>query len=147
MREPLQDGAKWYCGGMEWGSFGKEMETLCGRMSWRPDVIVGVVRGGVIPAVVFSNKCGTRKFYVIKVSHVGEGRRIKREFAPDVSGKKVLLVEDMIKTGKSLAAAKEYLEGKGAEVKTACLYTMPHSVIRPDFSLREVREEVQFPWE
>lgn len=132
---------------MDWAEFGKEVDALTERIEWRPDVVVAVVRGGLIPATVFANRFNVRKVYVIKVSHVGDGRKIKREFAPEVAGKKVLLVEDMINTGKSLAAAKEYLEGKGAEVKTACLYTTPVSVMQPDYSIRQVPEAVEFPWE
>lgn len=132
---------------MNWGEFGREMDALVERVDWRPDCIVAVVRGGVIPAAVFANKFNIRKLYIIKVSHVGEERKIKREFTPPVFEKKVLLVEDSLNSGKSLAAAKAYLEGKGAEVRTACLYTSPRAVIKPDFVLREFAEAPEFPWE
>jgi hypoxanthine phosphoribosyltransferase len=65
----------------------------------------------------------------------------------DLVNKNVLLVEDMLETGKSLIAAKQYLESKGARVKTACLYVMPISEIVPDFSLRQVEKVEKFFWE
>ena len=135
-----------YSEAMHWNEFDKEIRKLGEKITFEPDAVVGVVRGGVIPATVLANILKVKKFYVIKVRHVGDGRKVKGEFAPDVTGQKILLVEDMLETGKSLIAAKEYLEGKGAEVKTACLYTMPGSEIAPDFSLREVPEVVPFPW-
>jgi hypothetical protein len=53
----------------------------------------------------------------------------------------------MLEAGKSLIVAKEYLANKGADVKTACLYTMPISEIKPDFYIREVNDVIKFPWE
>ncbi|MBI5457718.1 phosphoribosyltransferase domain-containing protein [Candidatus Kaiserbacteria bacterium] len=132
---------------MDWKKFDKEIRSLAGRIDWKPDAVIGIVRGGVIPAMVLANSLKVKKFYIIKVRHVGEGRKVKGDFAPGVAGMKILLVEDMLETGKSLAAAKKYLEERGAEVKTACLYTMPRSEIRPDFSLKEVTNVVPFPWE
>jgi len=85
--------------------------------------------------------------YVLKVRREGTERRIMAEIVPDVAGMHILLVEDMLETGKSMIAAKEYLEERGVEVKTTCLYTMPQSEIKPDFSLKEVTAVVPFPWE
>ena len=85
--------------------------------------------------------------YVLKVRREGNDRQIMAETVPDVSHLKILLVEDMIETGKSLIIAKEYLESKGAKVKTACLYTMPMSEIIPDYFLKEVPTPLPFPWE
>lgn len=135
---------------MDWRSFEKEIRSLGKKIDddgWSPDAVVAIVRGGVVPAMTLTYRLGVRKFYILKVSHVGESRRVKGDFAPDVFEKKVLVVEDMLESGKSLAAAKEYLEHKGAEVKTACLYTMPQSVIVPDFFLKQVPDIVEFPWE
>jgi hypoxanthine phosphoribosyltransferase len=53
----------------------------------------------------------------------------------------------MLEAGKSLIAAKKYLEGKKAIVKTACLYIMPNAEIKPDFYLKEVKTVIKFPWE
>jgi hypoxanthine phosphoribosyltransferase len=134
---------------MDWKKFDKEIHAVGEKIAqsgWSPDAVVGIVRGGVVPAMVLANFENVRKFYVIKVSHVGEERRVKT-FEPDVYEKKVLLVEDMLETGKSLQAAKEFLEEKGADVRTAALYAMKGSVIKPDFYLREVSEVIEFPWE
>ena len=134
---------------MKWQEFDAEVRKLGDKITaakWSPDAVVGIVRGGVIPATVLANIFNVRKFYTMKVSHVGDERRVKT-FEPNVFEKKVLLVEDMLETGKSLKAAKEFLEAKGAEVKTACLYTVPRSAIVPDFSLKQIPEVIPFPWE
>lgn len=132
---------------MNWDEFRDAVKELAGKIDYSPDVIVGIVRGGMVPARLLSSGLGVKDMYALTVKKAGGERKVMSDILEEISGKKILLVEDMLETGKSLIAAKEYLEKKGAEVKTACLYTMPISEIRPDFSLREVTEVVPFPWE
>lgn len=133
---------------MDWKGFDKDIRKLADSIDWSPDVVVGVVRGGVIPAAMLAQLLKVRDMRIVKVRHVGEsGRRVADDPVPDCADMKVLVVEDMLKTGRSLIAAKEHFEESGAEVKTACLYTMPRSEIVPDYSLKQVKEEVEFPWE
>lgn len=132
---------------MDWRKFERELHSLASRIEWKPDAVVGITRGGVIPAAMLARICDARAIHIIRVRHVGSRRKVEEGTLPELAGKKVLLVEDMTKTGKSMAAAKTYLEEKGAQVKTACLYTMPGSEIAPDFSLKEIRAVAVFPWE
>ena len=120
---------------------------LAAKVDFAADIIVGIVRGGLVPARLLSTELGVKDMYALTVKKVGEERKVMSEILEDLHGKKILLVEDMLETGKSLIVAKEYLESKGAEVKTACLYTMPQSEIVPDFSIRQIGEVVHFPWE
>ena len=117
------------------------------RITETPDIIIGIARGGVIPAVLLSKLLEVKDLYVLKVWREGEERRIIAEIFTNVSGKKVLVVEDMLETGKRLTVAREYLESKGASVQTACFYTMPMTKVQPNFFLREVQEVQRFPWE
>ena len=132
---------------MRWDELRGEVKELAGKIDYIPDIIVGIVRGGLVPARLLSSELRVKDMYALTVKRVGEERNVTSDILEDISGKKVLLVEDMLETGKSLIVAKEYLEKKGAEVKTACLYTMPMSEIKPDFSLKEITEVVPFPWE
>ena len=131
---------------MQWNEFDREVRELAKLIDYTPDMLIGIARGGVIPAVLLSKALKVKDFNILKMERVGEGRRITSDVI-DVAGKKILLVEDTLETGRALKAGKEYLEERGAKVKTACLYTMPISEIAPDFSLREVPEVVQFPWQ
>jgi len=132
---------------MNWNEFDQEIRGLGKIIDYIPDVVIGIARGGVVPAVLLSKYLKVKDMYVLKVRREGNDRRIMAETVPDVSHLKILLVEDMIETGKSLIIAKEYLESKGAKVKTACLYTMPMSEIIPDYFLKEVPTPLPFPWE
>ena len=132
---------------MNWDELRADVKALAGRIEYVPDIIVGIVRGGLVPARLLSSELGVKDMYALTVKKVEEERKVANDILENINGKKVLLVEDMLETGKSLIVAKEYLEKKGAEVKTACLYTMPMSEIKPDFSLKEITEVIPFPWE
>ena len=132
---------------MNWDTFTSETKELGHKIDYKPDCIIGIARGGVIPAVFLSKQLGVKDMYVLKVRVEGDERKIMAEVFTDISNKKVLLVEDMLESGKTLIVVKDYLESKGAEVKTACLYIMPHTEIKPEFYLKEIPEVEHFPWE
>ena len=132
---------------MNWNELQVEIKALAAKVDFGPDSIVGIVRGGLVPARLLSTELRVKEMYALTVKKVGDERKVMSEILEDLHGKKILLVEDMLETGKSLIVAKKYLGSKGAEVKTACLYTMPHSEIVPDFSLEQVNEVQHFPWE
>jgi hypoxanthine phosphoribosyltransferase len=132
---------------MNWEEFDREVRSLAKKIEYAPDVVIGIARGGVIPAVLLARSLKVKDMYALKVRREGDERTVIAETIPDVMGLKILLVEDTIETGRSLIAAKQYLESKGAEVRTACLYTTPISEIEPDYTLREVPKVMLFPWE
>lgn len=132
---------------MNWNEFDQDIRSLAKKINYTPDIVIGIARGGVVPAVLLSKSLKVKDMYVLKVRREGGERRIIAEIVSDVANQKILLVEDMIETGKSLIVTKEYLESRGADVKTACLYTMPISEITPVYSLKEVPGVIPFPWE
>src|SRR3989344_199099 len=132
---------------MNWEELRAQVEILASKIDYTPDIIIGIVRGGLIPARLLSSELKVKDMYALTVKKVGQEREVTIEILEDLSDKKILLVEDMLETGRSLVVAKEYLEKRGANVKTACLYTMPVSELKPDFSLKDVVEVMPFPWE
>jgi hypoxanthine phosphoribosyltransferase len=132
---------------MTWDRFEREIKSLSKKIEKKPSAIVAVVRGGLVPARLLARDLHVKDVYAITVRRVGEERKLTVDILEDIRGKHLLLVEDMIETGRGLILAKEHLESKGAFVKTACLYIMPMSEIEPDFYLRKVEEVVRFPWE
>lgn len=132
---------------MTWDEFDSQMKALAGMVNYKPSGIVAVVRGGLVPARLLARDLHVRDVYAITVRRAGDERKITVDILEDITNRHLLLVEDMLETGKGLLLAKERLEAKGAFVKTACLYIMPTSEIKPDFYLKEVTEVVRFPWE
>ncbi len=132
---------------MNWEDFEHEIKALSDKVNYKPDMVVGITRGGLVPARLLSKYLEIKDMYCITVRKVGEERKVVTEILDDIVDKEILLVEDMLETGRSLIVAKQYLESKGAKVKTVCLYTMPISEIEPDYFLREVNEVEDFPWD
>ena len=77
-----------------------------------------------------------------------EGKRtVRNEILDDIKDKKILLVEDVLETGRSLIVGKQYLESKGSIVKTVCYFILPESEIIADFYIEKIIERPIFPWE
>lgn len=132
---------------MTWEEFDNEIVALAAKIDLSPDVIVGIVRGGLVPARLLSKHLKVKDMYCLTVKKGGDKRKITSEVLEDLTNKKIIIIEDILETGKSLIVAKKYLESKGAFVKTACLYILPVSKIKPDFYLKEISEAIDFPWE
>ena len=132
---------------MTWQDLENKINALSAQINYSPDIIIGIVRGGIIPARLLSNSLKVKDMYCITVKKIGNERKVTSDVLEELQDKNILLVEDILETGKSLIVAKKHLVKKGAVVKTACLYIMPNSEIKPDYYLKEIREVAKFPWE
>lgn len=132
---------------MTWEELDREITKLRDKIDYKPDFLVGIVRGGVIPARLLSDKMTVREMYGLTIKKNDAVRTVTSDITENISGRKALLLEDMLESGKSLIEAKRYLEKKGALVKTACLYIMDKTEIQPDFFLRTSTGDEKFPWE
>ncbi len=121
---------------------------------YKPETIFAIARGGLIPARILVDLLETTQFALLQIEFYMDIAQTKQEptlkQAPTASvlGKKVLLVDDIADTGKSLQLAKTLLQQQGAvEIKTVTLYHKPQSIIKPDFYGKETSTWVVFPWE
>lgn len=132
---------------MDWQAVESELAKLANKISLKPDILIGIARGGVVPARILVNKLGIECMYCLSVQKQGSKREVTTKITADISGKTVLLVEDVLESGASLQTAKIYLESLGATVKTAALYITPATKPMPDFYLKRVEAAISFPWE
>lgn len=124
------------------------------KTGFKPDVIVGVSRGGWPPARVMSDLLEnpklanvTAEFYVGVAETKGKPV-ITQPVSVPVRAKKVLVVDDVADTGESLRLVRAYLKEQGAsEVKIATIYYKPWSVVIPDYYEKETKSWIIFPWE
>ena len=124
------------------------------KTGFKPDVIVGVSRGGWPPARVLSDLLGNpnlanvrAEFYLGVAETKGEPT-LTQPVSMEVAGKKVLVVDEVADTGKSLKLVKEHIIEKGAtEVKLATVYYKPWSIVKPDYYEKETSKWIVFPWE
>ena len=121
---------------------------------YKPDIIVGIARGGLVPARVLSDLLETISLATVQVEFylgIAQTRKepvLKQGLSVLITDKKALLVDDISDTGKSLKLAKNHLLQQGAkEIKTATLYAKPQSITKPDYYEKGTCRWVVFPWE
>jgi hypothetical protein len=130
------------------------LELADGLSLDKPEVIIGVARGGLVPARIISDLLGNVELGVVgvgfytNIAETKEQPNITMGISTTVKDKKVLIIDDVADTGQSLQTVKNYLTTLGAkEVKTATIYYKPWSTIKPNFYARKSRKWIIFPWE
>ena len=63
-----------------------------------------------------------------------------------ISGRKLLVVDDVADSGRTMKLVLEILREQGAEVRSAVLYEKSVSVVKPDYTWRHTDEWIVFPW-
>jgi hypoxanthine phosphoribosyltransferase len=124
------------------------------KNGFKPDIIVGVSRGGWPPARVLSDLMGNanlanvRAEFYLGVAETKTEPVLTQPVSTEVAGRKVLIVDEIADTGQSLKLVKEHITEKGAaEVKIATVYYKPWSIVKPDYYEKETSRWVVFPWE
>ena len=122
---------------------------------FRPDVIVAVLRGGVVPALIVSDVLNVEEFYAIRVKHWGIAEEVYKvpvvEQLPQgkLEGKRVLLVDEIADTGKTIEVAVRELRRMGLqEVRTSVVHLKPTSSVVPDYYVEKLNRWVWvfYPW-
>lgn len=121
---------------------------------FRPDLIIGVSRGGWAPARIMSdllenaNTASIRIEFYLAPGVTARKPVISQAIMVPVKGVNVLVVDDVSDTGESLKVAVEHLDVCGAKaIKTATLYYKPQSIFKPNFFIVETDQWIIFPWE
>ena len=122
--------------------------------NFKPDVIIGVARGGWVPGRLLADFLHIKETVNIKVEAyelIGETdveASVTQDIQVNIEGKKVLVVDDVADSGESLVAVYNSLKARNTEsVKTATIYYKPRSAIKPDYFAEETTAWVIFPWE
>jgi len=130
-----------------------QAEKIC-NSGFKPDVIVGVARGGLVPARILSDLLEKSNIVTVTVESRETDQENKKEpvlihaLPIPVAGKRVLIVDDVADTGQSLTMAREHvLLHKAQETKIATLYYKPWSMVKPDYYEKETERWIIFPWD
>ena len=148
------------CKVVTWSEIDRWAEQVSGKITesgYKPDVVVGLSRGGWVPARILCDQLVCKNLFSIKVEHWGitaqtdMKAKLVQELVVDIKGKKILLVDDITDTGDSLDLSIAHVRSKGpADVRCATLLHISHSKVVPDFYGAEVRKEnwrwFIFPW-
>ncbi len=124
---------------------------------YKPDVIVALARGGYVPARLLCDFLDVENLLSLQSQHWTEAAKkeeraiIKFPYKLDLSGLKVLVVDDICDTGESLILAKNFIQEnwKPSELRIATLqWISPVAKIKPDYYTIEVKDWTwfQYPW-
>lgn len=119
-----------------------------------PDVIVAVLRGGVVPALIISDYLGIEEFYAIRAKHWGIGSRkldkpVITQIPKDLKSKRVLVVDEVVDTGLTLKSIVSTLRSQDIlDVKTAALHVKSTTQYIPDYYVEFIKKWkwIFYPW-
>lgn len=134
--------------------FINDVAALAGLCTaYKADALVGVARGGVTLAHALSMALDIRNLQTIRTeSYDGSVQRDVMIISGilELSGiKRVLIVDDIVDSGKTLAALLAHLAQvyPDVEFKTLSLFYKSEALIQPDFTLYEATDWIDFFWE
>jgi uncharacterized protein len=142
---------------MTWEDLGTAVEELASQIredGFRPDAVLALARGGLPCAGALAYALGVKNMATLNVEfYTGVDERLDEPLllppVPDLSllrADRLLVVDDVADTGRTLALAREFCAEHGPEVRTAVLYEKPLSVVRCDFVWRRTDRWINFPW-
>jgi len=145
------------CEVMDWNLFynlARKAAKKINGSGYKPDLIVGLARGGWVLARILCDLIGVKDLVSLKVEHWGvtatpDGKaKLKYPLKVDLNGKKVLIVDDITDTGESMRVAVDYIKSLNpSEVRTAALRHITSSKFMPDYFGEEISWRwVIFPW-
>jgi hypoxanthine phosphoribosyltransferase len=140
---------------ISWPEYGNLAEALAEKVRAdrrHYDLVVGIARGGIPVAMVVSDRLGVKIDFVNVKSYSDVGKRtaprILSTLVEGVEGKDVLLVDDLVDQGDTLAFLTKYLsDQRPKSLRTGVMFKKPWSKTEPDYFLETVSEWVVFPFE
>lgn len=118
-----------------------------------PDAIIGVVRGGLINAVIISHLLGNIPVIPVDYSSSkGKGDNVgsHSDFLPEIYKERVCLIEDIVDSGYTMEELVERYENRGHIVYSYASYVKSSSVFTPSSWTWMIPEDapwIIFPWE
>ncbi|MBI2756030.1 MAG: phosphoribosyltransferase [Chloroflexi bacterium] len=131
---------------------------LADRLPRNFDVLVVITRGGMVPACIISERLNLRNILVAAVMfYTGQARTLERpiflQFPSDplLNGKRILVVDDVWDSGRTIKAVKERIVEAGGEPLVAVLHYKPgksrYPDDRPEFFVDETDAWIVYPWD
>lgn len=137
-----------------------DLEAVAARLEgddWQPDFLVGIGRGGLVPAAFLSHRLGIAMLSVDVSS--GEpgfaGELLDKLAAKVIAGKRILIVDDINDSGGTIAFLRTAIEakaGSGEGLRVAVLVNNIRSKAKADYHGTMLDRDADkrwfvFPWE
>ena len=158
----------------DWDKVGNAVRDIAMSMykdRWRPDYIVGITRGGLVPAVMLSHMTGI-PMHTLCVQLAANGLEENTEsncwmsedaFGYEKGSKNILILDDINRGGDAMEWIMKDWQGSCLpnnevwdqvwhnNVRFAALLSSPNSIVDTDYWSAEFSDEeenwIEFPWE
>jgi xanthine phosphoribosyltransferase len=141
---------------VSWDQFHRDARALAWRLADAGPfhAVVAITRGGLVPAAIVARELGIRLIDTVCVTsydHATQGDiRLLKGAGPEIqarqsSGKRVLIVDDLVDTGTTAKLVRELLP----EAHFAAVYAKPMGRPLVDTFITEVSQDtwIYFPWD
>jgi hypothetical protein len=138
----------------KWNQIEKMCQDVCEQIKNPPTTIIGLSRGGLVPARIIADYFDIDDFHIIAVKLYNNRKAIGKPVITPfdeklLSSRRILVVDDIWDSGKTLTAIRKYLAGN-FDIRTATLVWKENLLgFKPDYYSKAVSSSkwVVFPWE
>ena len=142
---------------MSWDELGGGTRALAAQVvgdGYKPDLILGIARGGLLVAGALSYALGVKNSFTMNVEFytgVDERLPVPMLLPPvpdlvDLHDARMLIADDVADTGQTLALVKGFCAGQVGEVRAAVLYQKSRSIVNCEYVWRRTDLWIEFPW-
>jgi hypoxanthine phosphoribosyltransferase len=132
----------------------KKLAFKVTESGYEPELLLAIARSGFVPGRLMSDFLGNSSLFALKVEHWLDTTAEHQEDAVipirsplPVKGKKVLVIDDIVDTGRSAIQTLKYVNDLGAkEAKSAVMLYLTVSEYEPDYYAVKQSEWVWFIW-
>jgi hypoxanthine phosphoribosyltransferase len=136
------------------GSAVRELARTVHADGFRPDLVLGIARGGLFLAGGLGYALDVKNLHVVNVEfYTGVDERLDMPVMlppvpkpVDLSGARVLVADDVADTGATLRLVKDFCAEHVAEVRCAVVYEKARSSVRCEYVWRRTDLWINFPW-
>jgi hypoxanthine phosphoribosyltransferase len=135
---------------IEKGTSFLSLKVAQGAGNFKPKAIIGLARGGLVPAVIMSHLLDVKMFPVSYSSKKGEYKGHENILPEFPITWDILIVDDICDTGYTMKEVDKFYCLNGNVVRTAALYHKEGAVITPDYIWQSIPKDanwIEFPWE
>ncbi len=136
------------------GTAGRELARQVHDDGFRPDLVLGIARGGLFVAGLLGYALDVKNLHLANVEfYTGVDERLDMPVMlppvpkpVDLSGARVLIADDVADTGATLRLVKDFCADHVADVRCAVVYEKTRSTVRCEYVWRRTDLWINFPW-
>jgi hypothetical protein len=141
-------------GWLEFGEAARHLARDVALSDFKPEVVIAIARGGLLLAGAIAYALDVKSCGALNVEfYSGINERLPAPIMlppmldqPSLAGKRVLLVDDVSDSGRTMAMVVSLLTTAGADLRTVVLYTKPGTAHIPHYTWRTTSRWITFPW-